>query len=160
MLRPASEQDIDFLYALYMHPEINRWLLYESMPPEAFRPVVRELLQRGALYIFEKHDARVGMCKLVPQKYRNSHIMYLGGVAVDPAHQGRGTGAAMLSSAIDICRERTCTRIELTVSVENSRAIRLYESMGFVREGILKNYCYLAGEGRYMDEQVMALLLD
>jgi putative acetyltransferase len=51
-------------------------------------------------------------------------------------------------------------RIELTVSVENPKAIGLYESLGFVREGILKNYCYLAQEGRYMDEQVMALLLD
>lgn len=160
MLRPASAHDIDFLYSLYMHPDINRWLLYELMTPAEFRPVVVELLQRNSLYIFEQDGGSAAMCKLVPQKFRNSHIIYLGGVAVDPARQGQGIGAKMLSSAIDLCRERAYTRIELTVSVENPKAIRLYESLGFAREGILKNYCYLAREGRYMDEQVMALLLD
>jgi putative acetyltransferase len=159
MLRIASEHDLDFLYSLYMHPLINRWLLYEQMSPEAFRPIAMELIQRSALFVFEADGVPVAMCKLVPQKYRNSHILYLGGVAVDPRYQGKGIGAKMLSSAIDLCRERSCTRIELTVSVENPKAVRLYESLGFVREGILKNYCYLAQEGRYMDEQVMALLL-
>lgn len=160
MLRLASEQDFDFLYGLYMHPVVNRWLLYEMMAPDAFRPIAAELLQRNTLYVFEQDGVRAAMCKLVPQKYRNSHIVYLGGVAVDPARQGQGIGAKMLASAINLCRARSFTRIELTVSVENPKAIRLYENLGFLREGILKNYCYLAQEGRYMDEQVMALLLD
>jgi putative acetyltransferase len=159
MLRLATEQDFDLLYSLYMHPVINRWLLYEDMPREAFRPIAMELIQRSALYVFEAEGEALAMCKLVPQKYRNSHIIYLGGVAVDPGRQRQGIGARMLAAVIAECRRRGCTRIELTVSVENPRAIRLYESVGFVSEGILKNYCYLAQEGRYMDEQVMALLL-
>lgn len=158
MLREATTGDIDFLYALYMHPEINRWLLYEEMSPDAFRPVISDLLSRQAIYVFEEDGRPVGMCKLVPQKFRNSHIMYLGGVAIDPADRGRGIGFSMLRDAIQRCREKGATRIELTVAVENETAIRLYERMGFKMEGILKNYTYLKKEGKYLDEQVMAIL--
>jgi putative acetyltransferase len=158
MLRTATTDDTAFLFSLYMHPQVNRWLLYEEMPLEAFRPIAAELIARRALFVCEEEGRPAGMCKLVPQKYRNSHIMYLGGVAIHPDFRGRGLGARMIREAIQVCRDRGCSRIELTVAVENQPAIRLYESLGFVREGILKNYTYLAKEGIYIDEQVMALV--
>lgn len=158
MLRQATSRDIEFLYALYMHPKINRWLLYEEMSLDVFMPVISELLSRQAIYVFEQDGRPVGMCKLVPQRFRNSHIMYLGGVAIDPAQRGRGMGFSMLRDAIQVCRERGATRIELTVAVENQNAIRLYERIGFSMEGILRNYTYLEKEGKYLDEQVMALI--
>lgn len=159
MLRTATSTDTEFLFSLYMHPAINRWLLYEEMPLDAFRPIAADLIARNALFIFEHDGLPAGMCKLVPQKYRNGHIMYLGGVAIHPAFRGGGLGKNMLQEAILVCRDRGFTRIELTVAVENHPAIGLYESLGFVREGILKNYTYLEKEGIYMDEQVMALIL-
>lgn len=158
MLRIANPDDTGFLFSLYMHPQVNRWLLYEEMSLEAFRPIAAELIARQALFVFEQDGRPAGMCKLMPQKYRNSHIMYLGGVAIDPGFRGRGLGARMIREAIAVCRDRGFTRIELTVAVENQPAIRLYESLGFVREGILKNYTYLQKEGIYIDEQVMALV--
>lgn len=158
MLRPASEHDIDFLYSLYMHPAINRWLLYEDMSLEAFRPIATDLIGRAALYVYEQDGVPVGMCKIVPQKYRNSHILYLGGVAVAPEFSGKGIGHMMLKQIIELCRQMGFSRIELTVAVENARAIRLYEDLGFVKEGILKNYSYIKKEELYLDEQVMALV--
>jgi hypothetical protein len=73
MIRTATKTDFDYLYSLYMHPEINPWLLYEMMPAEAFRPIMDELLHKKALYIYEQEDKAVGMFKLVPMKFRNSH---------------------------------------------------------------------------------------
>jgi putative acetyltransferase len=159
MLRIATPADTEFLFSLYMHPAINRWLLYEEMTLDEFRPIAADLIARHALFIFDDDGLPAGMCKLVPQKYRNSHIMYLGGVAIHPASRRAGLGRKMLHEAIGICRDRGFTRIELTVAVENLPAIRLYESLGFLREGILKNYTYLEKERKYIDEQVMALLL-
>jgi RimJ/RimL family protein N-acetyltransferase len=157
MLRTATAADTVFLFSLYMHPAINRWLLYEEMPLDAFQPIAADLIARNALFIFDYDGQPAGMCKLVPQKYRNSHIMYLGGVAIHPAYKGAGLGRKMLHEAMLVCWDKGFTRIELTVAVENLPAIRLYESLGFVREGILKNYTYLSSEGIYIDEQVMAL---
>lgn len=159
MLTPATREDIDFLFSLYMHPQVNRWLLYDPMDRDAFEPIALELLARHALFVYDVEGIRAGMCKLVPQRYRNAHIVYLGGVAIDPAWQGKGIAVQMLRAAIDWSRERGYHRIELTVAVENSRAIALYEQLGFVREGILRDYTWLQTEGIFIDEQVMALIL-
>lgn len=159
MIRTAANTDFDYLQYLYMHPEINPWLLYEKMPEELFRPVMEELLQKKALYIYEQEGNPVGMFKLVPMKFRNSHIMYLGGVAIHPEHKGKGYAREMILDAIDLIKSLDFTRIELTVATSNQKAINLYEKCGFKTEGILKNYTFLKSENRYIDEQVMALLL-
>lgn len=158
MIRTATKTDFDFLYYLYMHPAINSWLLYEMMPAEAFRPILDELLQKKALYIYEQEGRAVGMFKLVPMKFRNSHIIYLGGVAIDPDHAGKGYAKEMMLDAIDLVKNLGFTRIELTVATSNHKAISLYEKCGFHSEGILKNYTFLKSENRYIDEQVMAYI--
>lgn len=159
MLRKANTNDFPFLYRLYMHPEANTWLLYEQTDEETFRPVMDELIKRGHLYIYAEQGLPVGMCKLQPMRHRNSHIVYLGGVAVDPDVQGRGHGARMISSAIDLSKEMGFRRIELTVATINDRAIRLYLRFGFVKEGVLQRYSYLQSKDQYLDEYVMGLLL-
>jgi L-phenylalanine/L-methionine N-acetyltransferase len=158
MIRTATINDFDFLYGLYMHPEINPWLFYEMMPAEAFRPVIEELIQKQSLYIYEMEGRPVGMFKLQPMKFRNSHIMYLGGVAIHPDHAGKGYAKEMILDAIDLIKSMDFTRIELTVATSNPKAISLYEKCGFNTEGTLKNYTFLKSENRYIDEQVMAYI--
>ena len=159
MIRIAEKHDEPFLYRMYMDPLINPWLLYEIMSAPDFSPILDDLLQRNSLYIFETDGIRKGMFKLIPQKHRNSHILYLGGVAIEPASSGKGLGRQMIEELTYLAVGSGYTRIELTVATSNQRAIHLYESCGFVNEGILRNYTYLKSEGRYIDEQVMALLL-
>jgi RimJ/RimL family protein N-acetyltransferase len=158
MERLAHAGDFSFIYNLYMHPAVNPWLLYEQMDPADFEPIFNELINKKALFIFEQGQTAVGMFKLVPQKYRNSHIVYLGGVAIDPAYTGKGFGEIMLRRILAIVEEKGFTRVELTVAVENRRAIQLYDKVGFINEGVLKNYTFLAAQNRYIDEQVMAKL--
>jgi putative acetyltransferase len=159
MLRIAQSADLGFFYRLYMHPQTNPWLLYEKMDEASFQPIYYELINRELLFVFEKDDVMLGMCKLMPMKHRNSHIIYLGGVAIDPDHTGRGLGREMLQEAIGLAKQRGYTRMELTVATFNDKAIALYESLGFVNEGQLKNYTYLASEKRYIDEFVFGLLI-
>ena len=159
MLRKASMSDMAFLYRMYMDPANNPWLLYERMPEPAFRPVMGELIAAGFKYVYEAGGRPVGMFKLVPQLHRNSHIVYLGGVAVLPECSGMGHGSAMLRLGLDLAHGAGLRRVELTVATENLRAIRLYERLGFVKEGVLRDFSYLRSEGRYIDEQVMALIM-
>jgi len=156
MIRTATKTDFEYLFSLYMHPQINPWLLYEMMPADLFRPIMDELLQKKALYIYEQEDKAVGMFKLVPMKFRNSHIMYLGGVAIHPDFAGKGYAKEMILDAMDLIKTLGFSRIELTVATFNDRAIDLYTKCGFKTEGVLKNYTFLASENRYIDEQVMA----
>ncbi len=54
-------------------------------------------------------------------------------VMVDPLHQGRGLGRAVLAASVRALRARGERVIVLNVTEENGRAVRLYERLGFVR---------------------------
>jgi RimJ/RimL family protein N-acetyltransferase len=129
------------------------------MEDREFWPVFNELVAKGCLYIFHSETERIGMFKLVPQKYRNSHIIYLGGIGIHPQFWNKGFGSLMLNEVISLVKNSGHRRIELTVASSNTQAIRMYEKAGFVNEGTLKRYTYLKSENRFIDEQVMALLL-
>lgn len=158
MIRAATENDFDFIYGLYMHPELNPHLLYEPMDRGGFLTVFEQLLADKVLYIYNVDQQAAGMFKLIPLQHRMSHIAYLGGVAVAPECAGKGVGTAMIKAIIPFAEERQIKRVELSTGVNNPRAAHLYEKCGFQREGILRNFSYLASENRYIDEVLMSYI--
>jgi ribosomal protein S18 acetylase RimI-like enzyme len=159
MLIKANEADFDFFYNLYMHPQVNPYLLYELMTKELFKPIYNELLQQQVLYKFNDGIANAGMCKLILHKYRDGHKLYVGGLAVHPAHAGKGYGFILMQDIISFARENNRSRVDLSVSTENEKAIALYKKCGFEIEGTLKNFTYLQNENRFIDEYIMSLIL-
>lgn len=159
MTRLIREQDFDYIYGLYMHPATNPFLLYEQMSEEAFRPLFDELLAKQIIYIYEPEGTPVGMFKLIPYLHRTAHVVYIGGLAIDPSHMGQGRGAAMMQTIIALCKAKGFLRLELSTATTNEKAIRLYEKAGFEKEGVLRNYTYLKSEDRYLDEVMMAYLV-
>jgi len=160
MIRKATIKDINFFYDLYMHPDINPYLLYEPMDLATFNPIFADLVQKNLVYIYlNEEKLPVGMFKLVPHTYRSAHIVYLGGVAVHPKWAGKGYGFLMMKAIIEYTRERSFLRIELSVAVQNSKAISLYEKVGFEKEGTLKKYTYLKEKDTFIDEIMMAYII-
>jgi ribosomal protein S18 acetylase RimI-like enzyme len=91
-------------------------------------------------------------------RFRSSdHVLAINGIAVDPARQGQGIGRALIDAAISEARSRGARRLTLRVFSPNERARRLYESAGFVVEGVLRDEFFL--DGRYVDDIAMALVL-
>ncbi len=159
-LVPAKINDFNFFYSLYMHPQINPYLLYELMDEETFKPVFADLLKEKVLYKFVDGSEAVGMCKLILFKYRDAHKLYVGGFAVDTKHAGKNYGLKMMHKIIAFAKANNRSRVDLSVSTENEKAIALYKKCGFVIEGTLKNYSYLQSENRFIDEYMMCLLID
>jgi ribosomal protein S18 acetylase RimI-like enzyme len=58
----------------------------------------------------------------------NGHVCQ---VSVSPEAQGRGLGAVLVSSALGAFREQGLASATLSVTVDNERAHRLYELLGF-----------------------------
>jgi ribosomal protein S18 acetylase RimI-like enzyme len=54
------------------------------------------------------------------------------GIAVDPAHQGRGYGRMLMQYLHEVARARGAVKVRLRVHPENERAISLYRSLGYV----------------------------
>jgi hypothetical protein len=65
MLIPAVADDFDFFYSLYMHPQVNPYLLYEMMDEPSFEPIFNDLLQQKVLYKYADGTNAVGMCNYV-----------------------------------------------------------------------------------------------
>jgi putative acetyltransferase len=159
MIRKATSEDFDFIYLLYMHQQVNPFLLYEQMDTDSFLPIFNELKGKEVLYIYEKAGTLTGMCKMVPQQYRNSHIVYLGGVAIHPSFAGKEEGIKLLQEIKEHAKQNGFLRIELSVASINEKAIRLYEKAGFEKEGVLKKFTYLKSENKFLDEVMMAYLI-
>lgn len=160
MIRKATPSDFEFIYGLYFHPNVNPFLLYEQMDAPAFQPVFNDLLEKEVLYVFEHEGQNAGMSKLVPLAYRTDHIAYLGGVAMHPDFAGKGLGEKMVGEILQLAKQSGFLRIELSTATINERAIRLYEKTGFQKEGVLRRYCHLKSEGRFLDEVLMSCLLE
>jgi L-phenylalanine/L-methionine N-acetyltransferase len=158
MVKSAKAKDFNFFYKLYFHPLINPYLLYEQMDKKSFRPIFKDLLKSGIIYIFSHEGQNVGMFKLCPLLHRTAHIAYLGGVGIDPEFGGKGMGTKMMQAIIDLGKEKGLLRIELSTATSNDKAIHLYEKMGFQKEGMLRKYTYLKSENRYLDEVLMSYL--
>ena len=81
------------------------------------------------------------------------------GIAIDKQWRSKGVGTAMMQFLIDWARGTgIITRMELEVNTNNERAVHVYQKVGFVVEG--RKQKALFKEGRYLDNYVMALLLE
>jgi L-phenylalanine/L-methionine N-acetyltransferase len=158
MIRKVTASDFNFVYDLYMHPQTNRFLLYEQMNAETFEPIFNDLLSKEILFIYYNENVATGMFKLVRHLYRNDHIGYLGSVVIHPQFAGKGQGYKMLQEIIFLGSQIGLLRIELSTATSNEKAIRLYEKAGFQTEGTLKKYTYLKNENLFLDELMMAYL--
>ncbi len=98
------------------------------------------------------------MFKLDPLTHRTDHIAYLGGLAIHPDFSGKGHGRQMIKEILAYAKQQGLLRIELSTATINQKAIRLYEKMGFEKEGILRKYTHLKKEGKFLDEVSMAYL--
>ena len=54
---------------------------------------------------------------------------------VGPAYRRRGVGAALIGAVEQEARRRNLRAVNLEVAVENEDAIRLYERLGYERQG-------------------------
>lgn len=78
-------------------------------------------------------------------------------VSVSQGYQGQGLGRALLGHIIEVSRRRLATNMFLEVRASNTKAIGLYETMGFCEMGIRRHY-YPSHQGRE-DAVLMGLAL-
>lgn len=93
---------------------------------------------------------------LVQPGLRRAHVRGLG-ISVAKEYQGQGVGQLLMEAALHWADNWAgILRIELTVLVDNARAIALYERHGFVSEGTMRGH--ILRDGIYADTHMMARL--
>lgn len=159
-VRRTSVQDAASLAHIMGDPAVYPGLM--QMPhtdEDTWRARLTESCAPGKtdlLLCAEKDGKVVGSCGLHPvgPAVRRRHAWMLG-ISVLPEAQGCGVGSAMMAAMCDYAdRWVGALRLELTVYVDNAKALALYRKFGFVVEGTFKGY--VLRDGVYVDAHSMA----
>ncbi|MCT7355693.1 GNAT family N-acetyltransferase [Streptomyces sp. 15-116A] len=124
-------------------------------PQSPYEPFFREHAGPGDHLVAEYDGRLVGYVRLgFPTPLAsNAHVRQIRGLAVAEEVRGKGVGRALVRAAVADARERGFRRITLRVLGHNTPARALYESEGFVVEGIQPGEFCL--EGTYVDDVLM-----
>ena len=135
-------------------------LVSPAPPPPGDRPFFAEDDEPANLLVAADDGEVVGYV-MVHQWSRmpsHGHVLEINGLAVDPSHQGRGLGRALVLAAQEETRRRGARKLTLRVLAPNTPARTLYESCGFVVEGTLRGEFEL--DGALVDDVLMAWFAD
>ena len=161
-VRRARVDDAAALAAIMDDPAVYPGLM--QMPhasEELQRARLADSLAPGKadlLLVAERGGELVGSAGMHPvgPSPRRRHAMAIG-ISVRAEAQGQGVGSALMQAMCDYAdRWIGLLRLELTVYVDNERAIALYRRFGFEVEGRLRGY--VLRDGAFVDAFAMARL--
>jgi ribosomal protein S18 acetylase RimI-like enzyme len=153
-IRPASFDDEDALGRLdratwsYLHAVRPR-----EEPP--YEPFFGDRYGPRDHLVAELDGRLVGYVRLgfPTPLVSNAHVRQIQGLAVAEEARGLGVGRALIRAVIAEARRQGALRMSLRVLGHNTPARKLYESEGFVVEGIQPGEFYL--DGKYVDDVLM-----
>lgn len=159
MLRAAREADFVPIHALYTHPAVIPFMAHDPMPLADFRPLFDTLRTTG-LMVWEVGDRIAGMYRISLGEGRGRHIASLSAVAVHPEFHGSGLARIMLEDNFSRLRERGVRRVELYAEADNARGLAFYRKLGFDVVAVMTDAYRAYGRPGYVDDILMAKLLD
>lgn len=155
LYRPEDKEALVSMYAS-MSPEAVKW----GLPPydRARIEYWTSDLTNNITLLARLDERVVGHLRLftIPFARRKGIGELL--IYVHQDFQNLGLGTLMIRKAIELAKERGFHRIGLTVVADNKWAIKVYEKVGFKKEGIARETFY-GDDHRYHDEVEMGLLL-
>ncbi len=99
-----------------------------------------------------------GVTGLIDQNKMHRRVR-LGYTWIEPHLRGRGIYAAIQRLLIQRTLDWGAKRIEWYVEARNTRAVRAIESLGAIKEGVLREYEKFA-DGEWVDVAVLSMLRD
>lgn len=155
-VRRSTEADVEALRQIYEEFDVYAGTLQLPFPSsEAWKKRLSDVAPTLYHLVAEIDGQVVGSIVLEPMaNLRRRHAGSIA-LAVKGARQGQGIGGQLMRSAIDLADNWiNLTRLELTVFVDNERAVALYKKHGFEIEGEFADYAYR--NGRYANVYSMA----
>jgi phosphinothricin acetyltransferase len=158
LVRAATPLDAEALAAIYGHACLHGFGTFEEAAPTAEDMAGRmaAVQARGLPYLVAEVEGRVlAMAYAGPFRPRAAYRYAVeDSVYVSPDAQGMGLGRKVLSAVITQCEGMALRQMMAVIGdSENVGSIRLHESLGFVRQGVMRSVGYK--HGRWLDIVMM-----
>jgi ribosomal-protein-alanine N-acetyltransferase len=152
-LRPMRADDADALFAMKSDPRVMRYWSHAPWTERAQAVVQLEQLERDRessefyqwAITVDGGDTLVGTVSLfaLNRAQRRADVGY----SLASNVWGRGYATEALKLAVDFAFETLgLARLEADIDPRNEASCRLVERIGFIREGLLRERWYVAGE--------------
>ena len=142
MIRKATHNDIPAIAELYreqfreMSKLIPDFIKEGDQSVEFFEKTISD--DDSDILVYENDGTVVGFILLQAKERPDFDFMlpgkycYIMDIIVTELHRSKGFGTALMNAAKNWAKEKECTFINLDVLANNTNAIKLYESLGFM----------------------------
>ena len=136
VLRPLTDDDLDPLADLIAEESVARWWT-AAHDRERVRSDLKDYPHAFVIEVGGEVAGWLGADEETDEWYPSASL----DIVLGAAHQDRGLGSEALRLVIDwLVAERGHHRITIDPRVDNERAIRCYEAVGFRRVGVMQAY--------------------
>lgn len=157
-IRPARESDAASANDAVNAIAAEKWYLatVDGFSCEQTRAFLKQVVDGNLPQVLAVvQDQVVGFCDVIPHTTKGfTHVGRLG-MGVRSEWRCQGIGRRLLEACLSRARDAGIEKVELEVFADNVVAVRLYESFGFIHEGLKVRGRKL--ENRYQDLKLMAL---
>ena len=165
-IRPVRKTDINALVALHQKtaafPDGVARKPHE-ISKKGISSFVNSAMKSGLCFVAENPEnpkeliAEIHCFKHEPQVFK--HTLGNLTIVVDPSFHGRGLGKKIFSHLIEEVKNNhpEIIRVELSVRENNPRAQKLYQSLGFEIEGVMRKRI-LSADGKLTGDVMMSWL--
>ncbi len=161
-IRPAEEDDLGFLTALrtseHVQNNVGQFIFVNQLNQKEWLANISKS-RSDKFMIFEVLEGnsyeKIGMIRLSSIDLQNRSVCVGGDILENKS--GKGYGKNMYEIIFKLCfKIWDMNRVWLSVLEDNTRAIKLYEKMGFVHEGRQREAIYK--DGKHTDYLMMSIL--
>ncbi|AIT09056.1 hypothetical protein LO80_03075 [Candidatus Francisella endociliophora] len=154
-LKLADQNDIRFILDIENDSEnslyIGKWTYSQH----------REALKNDDIIYFIIKDSlgnKVGFV-IITELLNKHNSIHIKRIAISSLYKGKGYGKAAFELILNwIFKNTQAHRVWLDVKDFNTRAIHIYKSLGFVIEGMLRDYEFNSLKNKYESFHIMSIL--
>lgn len=96
-----------------------------------------DLMQKGVILVAEDSTGQLLGCVYTEVRGRRG---YLGQLAVDPVHQGKGLARIIVEAAEDRLRAEGCEAVDITVLNLRPELPPIYTRFGYIETGVVEEF--------------------